>query len=94
MPARAPKQEIVTFKVDPTLHAALAGVANRSEFIRAAVRSALENVCPLCRGRGVLSANQRVHWTALSGAHGLRECDDCHELHLVCHNAPVQNVHR
>jgi hypothetical protein len=78
------KQQIVTFKVDDALQEAMEGIANRSEFIRSAVLAALDNACPLCKGLGVLSPKQRAHWDEFSGSHQIRECDDCHELYLVC----------
>ncbi|MFN0136827.1 MAG: ribbon-helix-helix domain-containing protein [Phycisphaerae bacterium] len=86
-------QEIITFKADPSLLAALGGIRNRSEFIRNAVLAALENVCPLCRGRGILTPNQKQHWSAFIADHGLAECDDCHEWHLVCATRPEPAVH-
>lgn len=91
---RITRQEIITFKADAALLAALSAVPNRSEFIRNAVHAALDETCPLCRGRGSLTPNQRRHWTALATSHGLRECDDCHEVHLVCPSAPNADVHR
>ena len=78
------KSEIITFKADPTLLEAMQGLTNRSSFIRAAILSALENVCPLCMGTGILTPNQRQHWTAFSRHHTVQECNDCNELHLVC----------
>ena len=78
------KAKIITFKADQSLLAAMQGVENRSEFIRSAVLAALENICPLCSGRGLLTPNQQEHWNALALDHGLRECDDCHEVYLVC----------
>jgi len=78
------KHEIITFKADASLLKAMRGVANRSEFIRSAVLAALENVCPLCKGSGILSPDQREHWEAFSADHSVEECRDCHELHLVC----------
>lgn len=79
-----PKQEIVTFKVDSSLLEVLKELPNRSEFIRRAILNALDNVCPLCQGSGVLSPNQQKHWERFSASHELAECDDCHEIHLVC----------
>jgi len=75
---------IVTFKADASLLEALQGVENRSEFIRAALLSALDNICPLCKGRGLLTPNQKEHWASLATDHRLEECDDCHEFYLVC----------
>lgn len=95
MPDSHPRQEIVTFKADRSLLEALAGVSNRSEFIRSAVFAALENICPMCKGRGLLTPNQKTHWQAFAADHGLAECDDCHEWHLVCKSEPraARTVH-
>ncbi len=82
--ARRKKQDVITFKVDDTLADALRGIPNRSEFIRGAIRSALVGSCPLCRGTGTLTLDQRRHWEAFLAGHTLVECDDCHALHLVC----------
>jgi hypothetical protein len=78
------KQEIVTFKADTSLLQAMKGIPNRSEFIRSAVLAALDSICPLCRGRGILTPNQRNHWESFSAHHALQECDECHELYIVC----------
>lgn len=89
----AGKSEIVTFKADEALLRALQGVPNRSEFIRNAVLAALDNTCPLCRGRGALTSNQKRHWSEFISSHHLRECDDCHEVHVVCDRRPRTSVH-
>ncbi len=78
------KQSIVTFKAEPSLAVALKALPNRSAFIRSAVLAALENVCPLCQGAGILTQEQKKHWQAFARHHALRECHDCHEWHLVC----------
>jgi hypothetical protein len=78
------KQEIITFKVDSTLRQALRGIENRSEFIRAAILGALDSVCPLCKGSGILTPDQRRHWVTFAKDHALEECGGCHALHLVC----------
>ena len=78
------KREIVTFKVDEPLLKAMEGIPNRSEFIRAAILSALDSVCPLCKGSGILTPDQRNHWVEFTRHHKLTECDDCHAIHLVC----------
>ena len=54
MGRRKQKTEIVTFKADESLLVAMEGIPNRSEFIRDAVSAALESVCPLCSGTGIL----------------------------------------
>lgn len=81
---RRAKSEIVTFKADETLLEALQGVPNRSEFIRSAILAALDSACPLCRGTGILTPNQKRHWDEFARHHEITECDDCHELRLVC----------
>lgn len=78
------KQEIITFKVDEALRRALQGVQNRSEFIRAAILAALDSVCPLCKGSGILTPDQRKHWESFSKNHPLHQCEDCHAVHLIC----------
>ena len=78
------KQEIITFKVNEALRLALQGVQNRSEFIRAAVLAALDSVCPLCKGSGILTPDQRKHWTTFSKNHPLHQCEECHAVHLIC----------
>lgn len=80
----ARKTEIISFKADESLLSALKGVENRSDFIRSAIMSALDNSCPLCGGSGVLSPNQMRHWHELSEDHSLEECEDCSEVRLVC----------
>lgn len=76
--------DIITFKADHALSEAMAGIPNRSEFIRSAVLAALENACPLCRGTGVLTPQQRRHWASFSKHHTIEQCHDCQAVHLVC----------
>jgi hypothetical protein len=78
------KQEIISFKVDKTLVSALEGIENRSEFIRAAILSALQNICPLCKGSGILTPDQYRHWDNFSQNHTVEECGTCHAYHIVC----------
>jgi hypothetical protein len=92
--ATANKQKIITFKTDEALLDALRGVDNRSEFIRLAVLAALDNICPLCGGRGLLTPNQKRHWNTFAADHGLEECDHCHELYLVCHSGSRRRPRR
>ena len=80
------KEEIITFKVDERLSEAMEGMPNRSDFIRKAILSALNNLCPLCHGTGVLSPDQRQHWREFSANHRVTECQECHAFHLVCEN--------
>ena len=81
------KDEIVTFKVDQSLLEAMKGVPNRSQFIRTAILAALDSVCPVCKGSGILTPNQQRHWAAFAADHAMEECDHCHEVRLVCANS-------
>ena len=83
MPERR-KQEIITFKADAALRRAMRGVENRSQFIRAAILAALDSACPLCKGSGILTPDQRRHWERFAKNHSLAECGDCHAVHLIC----------
>ena len=83
------KQDIITFKADEALRRAMEGVENRSEFIRAAILAALDSVCPLCKGSGILTPDQRRHWETFAKNHSFEECEDCHAVHLVCAADPV-----
>jgi len=78
------KAGVVSFKVSRSFLEAMKGVPNRSEFIRAAVLTALDSACPLCKGTGILTPNQKRHWQAFARDHSLQECQDCHELRLIC----------
>jgi len=82
MPRR--KQEVITLKVNEALLEAMKGVPNRSRFIRDAILAALDNVCPLCMGTGILSPKQREHWDDFRAGHAVAECPKCHEMHLTC----------
>lgn len=84
MAPRKAKSEIITFKADSSLLDALEKIPNRSEFIRGAILSALENSCPLCGGTGFLTPEQKNHWEQFAADHRLQECDQCHEIHIVC----------
>lgn len=78
------RQCIVTFKVNDDLLAVIKEIPNRSEFIRAAIMTALENVCPLCSGTGLLTPKQKEHWESFSRDHTLKRCDDCQEIFIEC----------
>lgn len=78
------KEQVITLKVDRPLLEAMRGIPNRSRFIRDAILAALDGVCPLCMGTGMLSPRQREHWRAFAETHAVRKCPHCHELHLTC----------
>jgi len=85
---------VITFKADATLMAAMKRIPNRSEFIRAAILAALDSHCPLCGGTGVLTPRQKTHWEIFAKHHLLRECQDCHEVHLVCEQSVPADASR
>jgi len=87
------KPEIITFKVPKSLSQALKGMQNRSEFIREAVLAALDSVCPLCKGSGILTVEQKAHWQGLLSDHYLSECGTCKAVHLVCRRAEKETAH-
>ena len=84
MAQRNSKADVITFKVDDSLLHAMGGVPNRSEFIRAAVLAALDSTCPVCKGTGILTPNQKRHWSAFAADHAVEECRECHEFRVVC----------
>ncbi len=87
------KEEVITFKVDETLAQAMEGIPNRSEFIRSAILSALQNICPLCSGTGILTPDQQKHWDRFAKDHSVEECNTCHAFHIVCTTDVVENTH-
>jgi hypothetical protein len=78
------KHEVITFKVDNTLAAVLKNIPNRSQFIRNAVFRALENICPLCQGSGILNVNQKEHWESFINHHSIKKCVDCESIYIQC----------
>jgi metal-responsive CopG/Arc/MetJ family transcriptional regulator len=76
--------EVITFKADRDLLAAMEGIPNRSAFIRHAILAALESTCPLCNGTGVLTPSQQQHWSEFAVNHRVEKCESCSETHLVC----------
>ncbi len=77
-------QEVITFKADESLLRAMKGIRNRSEFIRTAILSALDSICPVCMGTGVLTKCQQEHWESFTRSHSTEECEECSSVHLVC----------
>jgi hypothetical protein len=80
----SPKGEVITFKADSELAELLKKIPNKSDFIRQAVLSQLDNVCPLCQGIGVLSPAQKRHWDDFAKHHRVERCDSCDEYYLSC----------
>jgi hypothetical protein len=90
---RRKKEEIITFKVDEGLSRAMAGIPNRSEFIRSAIMAALDSTCPLCRGSGIMTPDQLKHWKEIAKSHAVKECAECHALTIVCTSRETRHVH-
>ena len=80
MPNPAREVEVVTFKIDKSLKQLMKGIENRSQFIRTAILNALENVCPFCKGTGVLTPHRKKHFNDLAKKHGMQMCDGCDEV--------------
>lgn len=81
------KERIITFKVNDDLLEVIKNIPNRSEFIRAAIMTAIENVCPLCNGTGLLTPKQKEHWENFALYHNVKRCKDCDELFIECAKA-------
>lgn len=80
--------QVISFKADKALWEALEGMTNRSEFIRNAILMALDNVCPLCGGTGLISASQRNHLQNFLKHHEVVICKECNQRHLTCTHTP------
>lgn len=78
------KEQTVTFKVDSRLAEQLKQIPNKSEFIRHAVFKALNHVCPMCNGAGVLNNCQQEHWQQLTAHHSVEKCENCQSVYLSC----------
>ena len=88
------KENVITFKVDDSILDELKKIPNRSEFLRLAVLSALENICPLCGGTGTLTPDQQKHWDIFEKEHTIEECSTCNTYHLVCFKGSDEGIHR
>lgn len=87
------KQEVITFKVPESMKEAMKAIPNRSEFIRNAILSALDHVCPLCGGTGILNMEQRNHWNQFLKNHAIEKCQECRAVHLVCNSETQVEKH-
>ena len=87
------KDTIFTFKADKELSETLKKIPNRSAFIRSAIQTALDSCCPLCSGTGILSSEQRKHWTDFQKHHGLEQCNQCKAIHITCNRYDVDDIH-
>ena len=81
--ANGRKDAIITFKVDESLAGAMRGIPNRSEFIRCAILGALDSTCPVCKGTGMLTLQQREEWRDCMNISGVEKCDTCTSMRVV-----------
>lgn len=82
------KQAIITFKADRDLCSALERMPNKSEFIRTALLTALDESCPFCGGTGTLTPGQRKHWLNFLRHHHVEHCRKCNGLKIHCESFP------
>ncbi|MCX7816395.1 MAG: ribbon-helix-helix domain-containing protein [Syntrophales bacterium] len=87
------KERIITFKVPHDLAEVIKSIPNRSEFIRAAVKMALDSTCPLCAGTGTLSPSQKAHWDDFSRNHKVKRCTECDEIYIECEKGILSDPH-
>ncbi len=87
------KECIFSFKTDEELAESLNALPNRSEFIRNAVQAALDQQCPLCRGTGSLTEQQKEHLDEFLNLHALEKCDTCQAIHFVCKPHKTTGLH-
>ena len=78
------KDKIITIKIDKELSDALKGVKNKSEFVRGAILKSIESKCPLCLGKGIMTAEQAKHWKKFIKDHKVKFCPDCGENYIEC----------
>jgi uncharacterized protein with PIN domain len=78
------KESTITFKVNDDLLEVIKTLPNRSEFIRAAIMTALDSACPLCNGTGILTPKQKEHWMNFAKHHAVKRCAECDELYMEC----------
>lgn len=83
------KDEVISFKVGAALARVIRRLPNRSEFIRAAVLSALDHACPLCQGTGIMTPEQKKHWDGFARDHEVKHCRECDALYLTCGSTAV-----
>src|SRR4051794_36492495 len=74
---RAPKSEIVAFKVEEELAEFLNKLPNKSAFIRKAIVAQLGMACPLCTGAGVVPRGIHEHYAPILSKNNVRKCDGC-----------------
>src|SRR3954468_16861386 len=93
--AKAPKTEVVAFKVEVELADLLNKLPNKSAFIRNAIAAQLGVACPLCNGKGVVPRGVHDHYAPLLSKFNARNCDGCgRELHLPADSGELDDDSR
>lgn len=87
------KERIFTFKTDDFMADSLNEIPNKSEFIRKAVQTALDQKCPLCSGTGTLTQQQQNHLDEFLTLHSLEKCGECEAVHFVCQPTENSDLH-
>ena len=85
------KNTIISFKADEQLAKSLEKIANRSEFIRKAIETALAGTCPFCAGTGQLNEQQQKYMQHFLADHSLQHCRECNGVHFVCQLPPIKD---
>ena len=83
------KQRVITFKVDTEVEELLNKIPNKSDFIRNSILKAMNCICPLCSGTGILNAHQKEHWDSFHKKHQIIRCDKCDELYIKCNQERI-----
>ena len=77
MARKAPKTEVVAFKVEEELAEFLNQLPNKSAFIRKAIVAQMSMACPLCHGSGQVTRWVHDHYQVILANWVDRNCDGC-----------------
>jgi len=80
------KDVVLSVKIDQTLYEKLKDLPDRSKFVRSAIESALEDICPLCNGTGIMNDAQKKHWEDFTKTHSVERCPECGSIYIKCFN--------
>ena len=84
MKQKESKDIVVSFKLDERLYKKIKDLPDRSNFIRNAIEAAIEEQCPFCNGTGVLTKQQKEHFTNFLTNHSIARCPDCGANYIKC----------
>ena len=84
MKQKKSKDNIVSFKLDENLYEKIKDLPDRSNFIRNAIEAAIEEQCPFCNGTGVLTKQQKEHFSNFLLNHTIARCPDCGANYIKC----------